>query len=673
MKNILYILEVMTSILNLKLNKTLIMKRIIFTFIFLWIFVNVIKAQISANEQPYSWENGRSAITLETIPVITMPLLDLETLQKEDLKNEGLPVPFRFGYPHDVNLSLSNSGIWKTTENGGRLWNLRIFSPNALSLNLLYDQFWLPEGAKFFIYSSDLKQHIGAFTSENNTGSKNNNEGFATAFLFTNDIFLEYYEPAEVSDFGIISVSRVISGYRNIVFENIRHDNTKYPCHNNVNCPEGDNWQLEKNAVAYMVMGGSACTGALLNTTANNTEPIFLSANHCFVSSEPTRKWMFYWNYETPICDSIVDFDPRKSTTGCNLLARREDTDFMLLKLREDPAKNDDVTTYYLGWDRRGISATSGVSIHHPSRAQKKISVTDNSINYWPNIIYWVEEYAQGKYDTISISPPNTHWLVSFTNGTTEGGSSGAPLFNQSKHVIGQLHGGTSGCPPWINKYYGRFDLSWDGHSSSTRLKDWLDPNGTDAFTLNGVFYCKKNLPINNKTYKSGSNTTEQGCVITISNTIIQSGAKVRFYAGEKIVINPETYIRDGSNVVFEIRATGSREDENLSPSPPHAPEESLPDEEMLASLQMALNDIEINEVDFSIFPNPNDGNFTVKILGRIEPYTVEIFNAIGLKIGGVSCHEETVHINQTDLPAGIYYVKLAVNNNVIVKKVAVQ
>jgi hypothetical protein len=29
--------------------------------------------------------------------------------------------------------------------------------------NLLYDKFWLSDGAKFFIYSEDKKQHIGAF------------------------------------------------------------------------------------------------------------------------------------------------------------------------------------------------------------------------------------------------------------------------------------------------------------------------------------------------------------------------------------------------------------------------------------------------------------------------------------------------------------------------------
>jgi hypothetical protein len=49
------------------------------------------------------------------------------------------------------------------------------------------------------------------------------------------------------------------------------------------------------------------------------------------------------------------------------------------------------------------------------------------------------------------------------------------------------------------------------------------------------------------------------------------------------------------------------------------------------------------------------------KITGKIEPYTVEIFNAMGVLIGSVSCNEEAVHINQSDLPTGIYYIKMTI------------
>ena len=188
---------------------------------FLNFFCYAIKAQISTEELPYSWKKGIDRTTKQSIPKITLPLLDMETIQKEDREKEAsnIAVPFRFGFTHEVNLSLSNSGIWETTSDGGRLWTLRVNSPDALSLNLLYDKFWLPDGAKFFVYSEDMKQHIGAFTSRNNKGDKENILGFATGFLFTNSIVLEYYEPAEVDDHGVISIAQVISGYRHILVE----------------------------------------------------------------------------------------------------------------------------------------------------------------------------------------------------------------------------------------------------------------------------------------------------------------------------------------------------------------------------------------------------------------------------------------------------------------------
>ena len=179
------------------------MKQITPMCIFLVCALNVLQAQINTEELPYTWEKGKGEIKITSIPIINLPNLDFETLYREDLNNEPSGTPYRFGFSHDVNLSLSNSGIWKNTSDGGRLWTLKIYSPDALSLNLLYDKFWLPDGAKFFIYSEDLKQNIGAFTSINNNAEKQNIKGFATGFLFTNSIVLEYYEPQGVYDEGV--------------------------------------------------------------------------------------------------------------------------------------------------------------------------------------------------------------------------------------------------------------------------------------------------------------------------------------------------------------------------------------------------------------------------------------------------------------------------------------
>ena len=128
------------------------MKQLI-VILFLGFFCISIQAQLSTQEIPYSWGVYDRRMSNMYIPQVTLPRLDMETIHKEDSLNSGSDSPVRFGFTHDVNISLSNSGIWTTTAESGRLWNLRIYSEDALSLSLAYDKFLFPNGAKFFIYS----------------------------------------------------------------------------------------------------------------------------------------------------------------------------------------------------------------------------------------------------------------------------------------------------------------------------------------------------------------------------------------------------------------------------------------------------------------------------------------------------------------------------------------
>ncbi|MCL1938462.1 MAG: T9SS type A sorting domain-containing protein [Candidatus Azobacteroides sp.] len=638
------------------------MKRIIL-ILFLGFFCCAIKAQISTEEIPYSWSRSKGEITKQKMPVVTLPHLDIETINKEDSENDALGgSPVRFGFSHDVNLNLSNSGVWQATSEGGRLWNLRIYSPDALSLNLLYDKFWLPDGAKFFIYSEDMKQYIGAFTSENNKGDKERKNiiGFATGFLYTNSIVLEYYEPNGIKDNGIISIAQVVSGYRYVYDilreENqLRHNITELTCHNDVNCAAGNGYENEKNAVAHIVMGNYICTGSLLNTTANDNRPVFLSANHCFAGAANTMQWIFYWNYEAP-CGNVVNRDPNKSTAGATVLANSGIGDFLLLCLNENPAMNSNISVYYLGWDRTASAATKGAGIHHPNGAQKKISLTNSVVNH-PNSIIWSD----------GSSAANTHWKVNFNNGTTEGGSSGSPLLNQNKRVVGQLHGGNSGCPPNAIKYYGRFDVSWNGDGASSRsLKDWLDPLNTNVTYLNGT---NCNIVLNNKAYNLGTYSIG-GCTVEISNTTIEPNATVRIHGQQSVVLKPGFYAKAGSNV--RITAGGGIANRNTDNLIDYDNEDTI---SMRNNLELAAKttEININNGDVIIYPNPNNGNFTVKMIGEIQPYTVEIFNSSGGLLGHVNCNDETVNINRADLNTGIYYIKITMDGKITVKKIIVQ
>ena len=95
-------------------------------------------------------------------------------------------------------------------------------------------------------------------------------------------------------------------------------------------------------------------------------------------------------------------------------------------------------------------------------------------------------------------------WVRQWDVGSTEGGSSGAPLFNKALRVIGTLSGGNAACgdsigydaendrveynpAPNYDDYYTQFGMAWDYEEDKVNaLKPWLDPEGRDPMTLAG-------------------------------------------------------------------------------------------------------------------------------------------------------------------------------------------
>ncbi len=108
--------------------------------------VNQVEAQISQGGRPYSF----SSTVIDSIATRTMAALDVAGLVAEDEleASQDSPVPPRFGYAIEVSLELDSAGTWTELPNGDHLWRLRIAAPGAYSINLLYDDFWLPEGGR---------------------------------------------------------------------------------------------------------------------------------------------------------------------------------------------------------------------------------------------------------------------------------------------------------------------------------------------------------------------------------------------------------------------------------------------------------------------------------------------------------------------------------------------
>jgi hypothetical protein len=450
----------------------------------LFLFMQVLNAQIITGEQPIGLILSRNFVSYSDTTVQILPVPDRTIINREDSITDSQPGPLRFAYPVQVNYTLYNSGAWQVLANGDKLWRLKVKLPGALSTNAVYDKFWLPEGAKFFVYSEETEQFIGAITPEFIGGSYEEPVSFATALIYGENVIFEYYQPALVKDSAVISIPNIYYGYRyvnNPYTAKTQDLGDAGSCNVNINCSEGNNWQMEKHAVARISIpistGMGWCSCALINNTNNDNTPYALTSAHCLIGN--VSQWMFYWDYEYPEC-SNSGTPLIKSTTGATVKANYSVSDFALLQLSQNPGNLNNFVPYYLGWDRSS-SSTDAVGIHHPVGDVKKISVSNN-IQIQASQVIWPDG---------TILQANTHWKVVWNTGTTEGGSSGSPLMNNNHRIIGQLHGGFANCsaltqPDW----YGKFSISWTGGgTNATRLSNWIDPLGTNPVSLNGKSY----------------------------------------------------------------------------------------------------------------------------------------------------------------------------------------
>ncbi|MCX6294504.1 MAG: T9SS type A sorting domain-containing protein [Bacteroidetes bacterium] len=444
------------------------------------LFCNTANAQLSQGGMPYSFSSGNDA--KQAIDFVNMPTFDLVALQTEDAINDLSKGPFRFGYNHMVNMGLSNSGTWTSLSNGDRLWQMGLKSIGAQTLNLAFDDFFMPEGAKLFIYNASKSFVIGAFTSINNQEDKQ----FATDLIPGDAVILEYYEPANVANKGKINLFRVTHGYRGVEeyvrsFAGTEAEKSfggSGTCEVNVNCALGTNWQNEKRSVVCLVSGGSEfCTGALVNDVPQDGKPYILTANHCGASGFGT--WVFRFNWEAPGCsDPVSSPSTAQSLTGGVHRSFSANSDFSLVEITGGLVGGTvpvAYNPYFAGWSNIDVPADSAWGIHHPSGDIKKISQAANACIS----------------STWSGTPANSHWQVGlWTTACTEPGSSGSPLFDQNHRIVGQLHGGPSACglaSSSMNDVYGKFSLSWlGGGTAATQLKAWLDPANTGATVLDG-------------------------------------------------------------------------------------------------------------------------------------------------------------------------------------------
>lgn len=461
----------------------------------LFAYSTLADAQISFGGKPLSFTQALSVRDASKAGEVRLsPDFNPDDLiAQNNWQHQRQAVPLLVGKVMDLSLDFASSAKQYSLANGSTVYRLTIAAEDAKGISLYYDKFAIPAGGRLFIYSPDKQQVLGAYTHETNPRSGL----FATEPLAGNEVVLEYEAPR-----GVAAPQILINGV-NYIFNHMRpiidnhyetgEDASDPKCQVNVNCPDGSDWQTQKNGVVQMLMRSagyvSLCSGDLMNNTNEDFTPLILSAGHCAsidnVNFSPTnadlQQWVFTFHYEKIGCSNgSLAVLRGNSIVGCTkkaFLPIKGQSDGLLLQLTDMVPLRYRV--YYNGWDRTGaIPPAPMAGMHHPSGDAMKISIATAS----PVVGNWNGGGAAGG--------PQDHWKFNFTTGDTEGGSSGSSLFDANKRVVGTLTGGQDLCGG-VN-FYGRLSSHWDKYASGgngSRMDIYLDPktNGA-AERLDGTY-----------------------------------------------------------------------------------------------------------------------------------------------------------------------------------------
>ena len=445
---------------------------------------------------PYSFSHPAKA--LQATPVEEIGAIDAAAARRDadTVARSGAPDKrLRTAETIAVAIDTRHHGAWSELPDGSRLWRVEIHVDGATDLRLAFAHFALPDGATLHVIGAD-RYYQGPYTAA---------DAFAGAFhssVVPGDratVELHLSAGTELAP-DAFELSAVGAGFRDLFRREKAIEDTgpgtSGACNVDVVCPLGQPYPDQIRAAAYYEFTDDddhqtyLCSGTLLADVPHDRKTYFLSAAHCISSATEAASMVVYWNYQSIVCGALIPPQGgffNDDQHGASLRATRADADFALVQLAQTPDPSWDV--YFAGWDASGTAPSGTVGIHHPSGDVKKITAgpapgtTDNCIG-------------------TGGSSTDTHWETGpYTQGTTEGGSSGSGLFatsttggGRARLLIGTLSGGFAACdssnpsqPNDETDCYGKLAAAWNGSSAATRLKDWLDPANTGAESAGGI------------------------------------------------------------------------------------------------------------------------------------------------------------------------------------------
>ncbi len=397
------------------------------------------------------------------------------------------PQALRVGMTRQVHAELAFDSVrWgavKRSRDGGRVWSAAVKSTGAFGVRLHFDNFDLPAGSELYLFN-ESGAVAGPYTKSGPLGT-----GEFWSHMVRGDlVYLQLrqvggLEPEKMNKslFSLVDIGHVATGFGADRVSTAAKAFCSFNenCIFNAECGSDGAVADAKWAVAHMMYVKRPyiyiCSGGLLNNTAEDFTPYFLTANHCISRDREAATLEAYFQWWIGCDDDCPTqwADPVgvPVTLGSSVVATNNTGDYTLLLL-DEPAP---AGSAFLGWNTTPIAFTNGANLYrisHPSGAP--------------------QAYSTHSVDTsagVCSSWPRGSWIYSRdTYGATEGGSSGSPVVNGAGEVVGQLSGGcgTNVSDTCDNVNNATVDGAFASYYS--QVSQWLDPGGgcTDDIDSDG-------------------------------------------------------------------------------------------------------------------------------------------------------------------------------------------